>query len=78
MFDLQIQEFTERILKEINSCGLPITVIGFVIQDVLDGVNEVKKNTIATQRKKKEENEARAQKEIEAQTIIAEEVKPAI
>ncbi len=34
MFDLKVQNFKEQLIEIINSCGLPISVINYVLSDV--------------------------------------------
>ena len=67
MFDLQVQEFKEKIIEDINSCGLPLSVISSVLSDVSVIVKRSLENEIATQRQEREQqlsNETQGQEEI--------------
>lgn len=66
MFDLQVQEFKEKIIEDINSCGLPLSVISYVLSDVSIIVKRSLENEIANQRQEREQllNETQGQEEV--------------
>ena len=66
MFDLQVQEFKEKIIEDINSCGLPLSVISYVLSDVSIIVKRSLENEIANQRQEREQllNETQEQEEV--------------
>lgn len=67
MFDLQVQEFKEKIIEDINSCGLPLSVISYVLSDVSIIVKRSLESEIANQRQEREQqllNETQGQEEI--------------
>lgn len=66
MFDLQVQEFKEKIIEDINSCGLPLSVISYVLSDVSTIVKRSLENEIANQRQEREQllNETQGQEEV--------------
>lgn len=66
MFDLQVQDFKEKIIENINSCGLPLSVINYVLSDVSIIVKRSLENEIANQRQEREQllNETQGQEEV--------------
>ncbi len=66
MFDLQVQDFKEKIIEDINSCGLPLSVISYVLSDVSIIVKRSLENEIANQRQEREQlsNETQGQEEV--------------
>ena len=66
MFDLQVQDFKEKIIEDINSCGLPLSVISYVLSDVSIIVKRSFENEIANQRQEREQlsNETQGQEEV--------------
>lgn len=66
MFDLQVQDFKEKIIENINSCGLPLSVISYVLSDVSIIVKRSLENEIANQRQEREQllNETQGQEEV--------------
>lgn len=66
MFDLQVQDFKEKIIEDINSCGLPLSVISYVLSDVSNIVKRSLENEIANQRQEREQllNETQGQEEV--------------
>ena len=66
MFDLQVQDFKEKIIEDINSCGLPLSVISYVLSDVSTIVKRSLENEIANQRQEREQllNETQGQEEV--------------
>lgn len=66
MFDLQVQDFKEKIIEDINSCGLPLSVISYVLSDVSIIVKRSLENEIANQRQEREQlsNGTQGQEEV--------------
>lgn len=66
MFDLQVQDFKEKIIEDINSCGLPLSIISYVLSDVSIIVKRSLENEIANQRQEREQllNETQGQEEV--------------
>ena len=66
MFDLQVQDSKEKIIEDINSCGLPLSVISYVLSDVSIIVKRSLENEIANQRQEREQslNETQGQEEV--------------
>lgn len=66
MFDLQVQDFKEKIIEDINSCGLPLSVISYVLSDVSIIVKRSLENEIVNQRQEREQllNETQGQEEV--------------
>lgn len=66
MFDLQVQDFKEKIIEDINSCGLPLSVISYVLSDVSIIVKRSLENEIANQRQEREQllNETQGQEKV--------------
>ena len=66
MFDLQVQDFKEKIIEDINSCGLPLSVISYVLSDVSIIFKRSLENEIANQRQEREQllNETQGQEEV--------------
>lgn len=66
MFDLKVQDFKEKIIEDINSCELPLSVISYVLSDVSIIVKRSLENEIANQKQEREQllNETQGQEEV--------------
>jgi hypothetical protein len=54
MFDLQVEEFKEKIVKDINESGLPLTAIAYVLQEVVNQVSALAQQQIAQQKQQRD------------------------
>jgi hypothetical protein len=54
MFDLQVEEFKEKIVKSINESGLPLTAIAYVLQEVVNQVSTLAHQQIAQQKQQRD------------------------
>jgi hypothetical protein len=54
MFDLQVEEFKEKIVKSINESGLPLTAIAYVLQEVVNQVSTLAQQQIAQQKQQRD------------------------
>jgi len=55
MFDLLAEEFKEKIVKDINESGLPLTAVAYILQEVLHQVSILAQQQIAEQKKQRDE-----------------------
>lgn len=51
-FNLQIEEFKENIIREINNSNLPITVVEMIFQKLLSEITVVKQQTLKMEQDK--------------------------
>ena len=54
MFDLKVEEFKEKIVKNINESGLPLTAIAYVLQEVVNQVSTLAQQQIAQQKQQRD------------------------
>lgn len=65
MFDLQVQDFKEKIIEDINSSGLPLSIINYVLSDVTSIVKRSLEAEIATQKQQREQESLQSQEVVE-------------
>lgn len=55
MFDLQVLEFKQRIIEEINNSQIPLTVLNYVFKDINDMLKTALEEQIKQDRQTKEQ-----------------------
>jgi hypothetical protein len=58
MFDLLAEEFKEKIVANVNESGLPLTVVAYILQEVLHQVSVLAQQQIAQQKQQRDAEES--------------------
>lgn len=61
MFDLQVEEFKEKIVKDVNESGLPLTAIAYVLQEIVNQVAALTQQQIAQQKQQRDAEQSAEQ-----------------
>ena len=57
-FDLRCEQLRTKLIEDINEAKLPITVICYIVKDILDAANNKKLQVVAAEQQKRMNQDA--------------------